>query len=101
MAVKRAEMEYLMTISRDKIVVEKVTNDMEKWAKLIHFTGGEISWIKSWFQLLSWKLHYDREEVQSAQENGIKICMRNIKKENETIQVKHEDAKNGLRYLGV
>ena len=74
---------------------------METWAKLIHFTGGEISWINSWFQLLSWKINYDQEEIQSVLESGIKIKVTNIKQPDEIIEVKHEEANKGLRYLGV
>ena len=74
---------------------------METWAKLIHFTGGEISWIKSWYQLITWKINQDREEIQSIAENKIQIQVTNIKNPAKKIQVKHEDANKGLRYLGV
>ena len=74
---------------------------MEKWAKLIHFSGWEISWVKSWFQLISWKLNNGCEELQTAKESGVLIIVDNIKQTGKQITVKHQDPQEGLRYLGV
>ena len=74
---------------------------MEKWAKLIHFSGGEISWEKSWFQLISWKLNNGCEELQMAEESGVSIKVDNIKQTGKQITVQHHNPQTGLCYLGV
>ena len=74
---------------------------MEKWAKLVHFSGGEIFWEKSWYQLISWKLNCSREELQTVEESGVSITVDNIKNPGEKITVEHENSQEGLRYLKV
>lgn len=36
--------------------IEELIKDLECWAYMIHTSGGEISWPKSWYQLITWKL---------------------------------------------
>lgn len=59
----------------------------------MHFSGGEISWPKSWFQLLSWSV--------TAEENKISIIVNSVKDSNKKIKLRHEDPHKGIRYLGV
>ena len=78
-----------------------IVNCLEKWAKLVHFSGGEISWPKSWFQLLSWSVTNSKEKVQTAEESNISIIVNSVKDPENKIKLRHEDPQKGIRYLGV
>ena len=74
--------------------IQQLINDLECWAFMVHASGGEISWPKSWYQLITWKLEKGTEIIQIADKSNISLAVDSIRKPGDHITLQHNDAKS-------